>query len=77
MAAAAVLHHVRFNPPALRDARDRARLSLIAAGERVGRDASVLARYEKGQLTPPATLLGLLAAAYNVQVGDFYTGGDR
>ncbi len=85
MAVAAVLDHalnrpvpsspvspVRLNPQALRDARQAAGYSLDHVGAVIGRTASVVARYERGQIDLPASMLGAFAALYRVEVGDFF-----
>jgi len=71
MTAPAVLHHA-LDPAALRAARRTARLSLEAAGSRVGRTASIVARYERGQIDPPASVLVALAGLYGVHPGVFF-----
>ena len=62
-----------LDPDAIRAARRAAGYSLRAAGRAVGRDPSVLARYERGEVDPFASVLGALAGLYGVGVGTFYT----
>lgn len=64
--------HKIFRPEALRCHRRCAGLSLADVGVRVGRSASVVARYERGVLEPPASMVGALAGALGVEVGAFY-----
>lgn len=79
MPPVAVLQHapVQLDPSALRRARQAAGYTLGAVAVTVGRDLSVVAKYERGEIDPPASVLGALAGLYRVQVSDFYTGGDR
>lgn len=68
---------VRLDPAALRRARKNAGLTLADVEAAIGRSASVVARHERGLIDPPASVLGQLAGLYRVEVGAFYTGGDR
>lgn len=73
MTATAVNHHVHvLDPAALRAARRAAGVSLDVAGARVSRDRTLIAKYERGTIDPPASILGLLAGLYRVDVGAFY-----
>jgi transcriptional regulator with XRE-family HTH domain len=75
MTAPAVLRHAPglvLDPAALRRARRTAGLSLHAVGPRVDRAASVVARYEKGLVDPPASVLAALAGVYGVHPGEFF-----
>lgn len=71
MTAPAVLHPA-LDPAALRRARRAAQLSLEVAGSRVGRAASIVARYERGLIDPPASVLAALAGLYDVHPGEFF-----
>lgn len=71
MTAPADLHHV-LDPAALRAARRRAGLALADVEPRVGRAASIVARYERGRIDPPASVLGALAGLYGVHPGEFF-----
>lgn len=79
MAAAAVLSHAHvLDPAAIRAARQAARISLDTAGAHVSRDRTLIARYERGVIDPPASILGVLAGLYGVEVNAFYRPpGDR
>lgn len=68
MTAPAALQYA-LNPVALRKARQRAGLSLDEVAPHVGRTASVIARYERGVIDPPASVLADLAALYRVPPG--------
>jgi len=57
-----------FSPAALGRARRRAGLTVAMLGARVGREGSVVARYERGEINPPAGVLGRLAAALGITV---------
>lgn len=57
---------------ALRRARRGVRLALHAAGAHIGRDASTVAKYERGLIDPPASVLAELAALYGVEAGEFF-----
>jgi transcriptional regulator with XRE-family HTH domain len=73
MTAPAVLSPaIVFHPGRLRAARQAAQLNLIQAGALVGRDASVLARYERGEVAPDVAMLCLLAHAYRVDPADLF-----
>jgi transcriptional regulator with XRE-family HTH domain len=72
MTAPAALRHA-LDPAALREARQAAGRTLADASRAVGRDLSVVARYERGEVDPPASVLGTLAGLYGVGVGVFYT----
>jgi transcriptional regulator with XRE-family HTH domain len=61
-----------FSPAALARARRRAGLTVAALGAKVGREASVVARYERGEINPPAGMLGRLAGALSVKVDDLF-----
>lgn len=71
MTAPAVLSHV-LNPAAMRTARRAAAVSLETAGAWVSRDRTLIAKYERGAIDPPASILGALAGLYGVEVGAFY-----
>lgn len=71
MTAPAALQHA-LDPDALRRARRCARLTLDDAAAHVGRSASVLARYERGEIDPPASVLAGLARLYRVPPGTFF-----
>lgn len=74
MIATAAPPHV-VSPAAMRAARRRNGLTLHDVGARVGRAASVIARYERGEIDPPGSVLGGLAVLYGVSVADFYRPG--
>jgi predicted transcriptional regulator len=75
MTAPAVLQHapIRLDPTAMRTARRAAGLTLDDAGRAIRRDGSIVARYERGEVDPPGSVLGALAGAYRVSVNTFYT----
>lgn len=75
MPPVAVLQHapVQLDPSAMRRVRRAARLTLDDAARTIGRDLSVIAKYERGEIDPPASVLGALAGLYGVGVGAFYT----
>ncbi len=54
----------------LREARGMRREALALA---VGRSFGALALYERGAASPPAVILGRLAAALGCEVGDLFT----
>jgi transcriptional regulator with XRE-family HTH domain len=73
MTAAAVLQHAHvLDPAAMRAARRAAGVSLDVAGARVCRDRAHIAKYERGVIDPPASILGALAGLYGVEVSAFY-----
>jgi transcriptional regulator with XRE-family HTH domain len=76
MAAAAVLQPA-LDPAALRHARRAAGLTLADVGQVTGRTLSVVARYERGKIDPPASVLATLAGLYRVGVGSFFTSTDQ
>jgi ribosome-binding protein aMBF1 (putative translation factor) len=56
----------------LRDARKRAGLTLVAAGRHLGRDHGTVARYERGEVDPPTSVLVALAGLYRVHPGELF-----
>jgi len=73
MTAQAVISHAHvLDPAAMRAARRAAAVSLDVAGAHVARDRTLIAKYERGAIDPPASILGALAGLYGVDVGAFY-----
>jgi len=68
----ALLVDPALDPAALRRARRAAGLSLHAVAPQVERTASVVARYERGLVDPPASVLAALAGLYGVHPGEFF-----
>lgn len=64
-----------LDPPALRHAREAAGLTIYDVGDATGRAAATVARYERGVIDPPASVLGALAGLYRVKVDAFFTRG--
>ena len=62
----------RFSPQRLRDARDRARLSREQLAIATGRSAESVDLWERGKVTPPRRIVGLIAAALSVEVDELY-----
>ena len=74
MTATAVLHRAHaLDPDALRRHRRAAGMSLGDVAPHVGRAASIVARYERGIIDPPASAVGILAGLYGVDPGEFFT----
>lgn len=72
MTAPAVLAPA-LDPAALRRARQATGLRAEDVGRLIGRAGTVVTRYETGEIDPPASVLGLLAGLYDVEVGTFFT----
>lgn len=72
MPPTAVLSHA-LDPAALRAARRAAGLTLDAAGRAVGKEMSVIARYERGEVDPPTSVTVRLAELYQVEISSFVT----
>lgn len=61
-----------FSPGHLRAARDRAGLTRVALGCRIGRNAATVKRYELGDTLPSAHVLGALAHVLRCPVDAFF-----
>ena len=61
-----------FSPQRLRALREHQHLSREALAARIGKSAAGLEKIERGDCGPSATTLGLLAAALEASVNDFY-----
>lgn len=72
MPPAAVLTHA-LDPAALRRARVAAGFTIFDVGTATGRTPSVVARYERGLIDPPASVLAAMAGLYQVNPGSFFT----
>jgi transcriptional regulator with XRE-family HTH domain len=62
-----------LDPAALRRARLAAGYTIFDVGAATGRTPSVVARYERGLIDPPASVLAALAGLYRVNPGTFFT----
>jgi transcriptional regulator with XRE-family HTH domain len=61
-----------FSADRLRAARRQCGLSRDQFAVRIGRTVSTVTKYEIGQLTPSASVLGAIAAVLDCEVGDLY-----
>lgn len=68
-----------FDGRLLRQERETSGLRREAVAMRIGRSAESIAAYERGSITPPATVVGALADVIGCDVGAFYSRmvGDR
>jgi len=66
----------RYNHVRLRALRNAAQLSQEEVGRRLGKATSTIVRYERGVIVPTARVVGMLAAIYDVPVGDLYDPDD-
>ncbi|GGG60442.1 helix-turn-helix domain-containing protein [Hymenobacter glacieicola] len=57
----------------LRLLRIRAKLSQSQVGERVGKDYSAIARYERGDVKPKIDVLQRIAGVFGMSLDQFYT----
>ncbi len=76
MTAPAVLQPARslvLAPMELRRARYNAGMNRADVRNAINRDESVIARYERGEIDPPASVLAALADLYGVDPGVFFT----
>lgn len=62
-----------LDPAALRRARNASGLTLEEVGDAIGRHWVTIAKYERGAIDLPASVLGALAGVYRVEVGAFFT----
>jgi ribosome-binding protein aMBF1 (putative translation factor) len=62
----------RFSGARLREHRQRAGLQVEHVALSVARKANTIAKYESGDLEPPANIVGALAAAVDVSPTDLY-----
>ncbi|WP_250009122.1 helix-turn-helix transcriptional regulator [Actinoplanes sp. M2I2] len=56
----------------LRQLRHAAGYTVDQAAEKIGRSTHTIRSYESGRVSPPAHVLGEIAAVYDCQVSDFY-----
>jgi transcriptional regulator with XRE-family HTH domain len=61
-----------FSPRRVREARAAAGLTREEAAVAIGRSFQTIRSYEEGRISPPAAMLGRLAAALGVGVEDFF-----
>jgi ribosome-binding protein aMBF1 (putative translation factor) len=68
-----------FSPALLREARIRAGLSHEHVAIAIGRSSYSTREYERGRITPPTDVLGRLADALRIPVGELFTreGGEH
>ena len=62
----------RFSPERLRDARDRARLTREQLALATGRSTQTVDLWERGKVQPPERIVGLIAAALDVDVDELH-----
>lgn len=72
MTAPAALQHARFDPARLRGARRAAGLTLEKVGAVVDRHWVTVAKYERGEIDLPVSVLGALAELYGVHPGELF-----
>jgi len=63
---------VRFSGPALRQVRERAGVKVPALAHNVERSTEAIRSYEADRATPPANVLGAMAACLGCSVDEFF-----